>query len=224
MTFKEDNILGIVSKDYKECGFCKTKDKETLYVSWETWSRWLYINSKMGSNEWTGVYDVRDKYLHNFRLPKQEVSSGECEMLEDLGGNGVVHSHHNMGAFHSSQDDKHCRNLYEYSIVLTNNNGYEACRRIKLPCGGFGYVEVEIVLYKVPKVELDKIKERSNVITEYPVGDYSGSGVYSQALEEDKWIFSPTYNTWVRSSYLDEKELKEALEYEDMITGKEGIE
>jgi hypothetical protein len=158
---RNSNILEVRVKNYEECGYCSdVKNKVILNIPWAIWSQWMYVSRKMGSKEWGGVFWIKDNAITHFKIPKQEVGSSECEFKEELGGDGIVHSHHDMGAFHSSQDNHHARNLYEYSIVLSNGKGYEATRRIKLPCGGFGYVEVELHLVDIPDIEISKIAEK----------------------------------------------------------------
>ena len=159
---KDSNVLGVRVRNYSECGYClDTDNKVVLSVPWAIWSQWQYISTRMGDKEWGGIFWVKDDSVSGFKIPKQEVTKVECEFKEELGGDGIVHSHHDMGAFHSSQDDRHARNLYTYSIVVSNKDGYEATKRIKLPCGGFGYLKVEIRLTELPKIDLTKISERS---------------------------------------------------------------
>jgi len=154
--------LEVRIKNYGECGFCEDEDnKEVLKIPWNIFSQWLYISQHMGSKEWGAVFWVKDSTIADFKIPKQQVSSAECEFAEDLGGDGIIHSHHDMGAFHSSQDDRHARNLYEYSIVISNSKGYAATRRRKLPCNGFGYVKVELHLVNCPEIELSRITEKA---------------------------------------------------------------
>ena len=183
---KDSNILKVEVKNYGECAWCR-ENKVILNVPWNIWSIWLYLSSKMGNKEWSGVYDIENNTIVNFRLPEQEVSSGEVEMKEDLGGKGIVHSHHNMGAFHSSQDEKYCRNLYDYSIVLSNNNGYDATKKIKLPCGAFGYVKVELNIIGIPNIDTSKIKEKTyqNNYSPYYLDDYPENTISSK-VEKDK--------------------------------------
>ncbi|MDP3052423.1 MAG: Mov34/MPN/PAD-1 family protein [bacterium] len=158
---KRSNILEVKIKNYGECGFCSDLDnQETLKIPWDIWSQWLHLSQCLGSKEWGAVFWIKDNSVTRFKIPRQEVSSTDCEFKEELGGDGIVHSHHDMGAFHSTQDDRHARNLYAYSIVLSNAKGYEATKRIKLPCAGFGYVRVELRLVDLPDVELSKITER----------------------------------------------------------------
>lgn len=160
-TGKESNILDVNVKNYPECGFCEDKqDTETLDIPWSIWSQWLYISQRIGNKEWGAVFWVKDNAITNFKIPRQEVSSVDCEFKEELGGDGIVHSHHEMGAFHSTQDDRHARNLYCYSIVLSSSRGYEATKRVKLPCEGFGYVKVSLRLVEFPEIDFSRITER----------------------------------------------------------------
>lgn len=158
---KDSNILKVRVKNYGECGYCSNaENKAILNIPWHIWSQWLYVSQHMGSKEWGAVFWVKDDTITSFKIPKQEVTSIECEFKEELGGDGIVHSHHNMDAFHSSQDDLHARNLYCYSIVLSNTKGYEATKRIKLPCRGFGYVNLELQLSDRPDIDFSKITEK----------------------------------------------------------------
>ena len=126
---KKNNVLDVAVKNYTECGFCgEQKNTAFLLISWEIWCKWQFISQKMQDKEWGGVFWVQEDTITKFKLPKQEVTSTECSFKEELGGDGIVHSHHNMEAFHSAQDDAAARNLYAYSIVLSNSKGYEATK------------------------------------------------------------------------------------------------
>ena len=158
---KKSNILDVEIKNYGECGFCSCMDnKETLKIPWAIWSQWIYISRLMQDKEWGAIFSVKDNTITGFKIPKQEVTSVECEFKEDLGGDGIIHSHHDMGAFHSSQDDAHARNLYVYSIVIANAKGSIATKRVKLPCNGFGYTKIELELIDLPQIDLSKITEK----------------------------------------------------------------
>jgi len=160
---KTSNLLDVKVENYVECGWCSSPANTiTLNIPWVIWSQWLHISRQMGNKEWGAVFWIKDNCIIDFKIPLQEVSSAECEFKEELGGDGMVHSHHNMGAFHSSQDDHHARNLYKFSIVLSNTSGYEATMRTKLPCGGFGYVKVELCLTEYPEIDISKISEKKN--------------------------------------------------------------
>ena len=159
---KKSNILDVEIKNYGECGFCSGIDnKETLKIPWSIWSQWMYISRLMQDKEWGAIFWVKDNTITSFKIPKQEVTSVECEFKEELGGDGIIHSHHDMGAFHSSQDDAHARNLYTYSIVTANSKGSIATKRVKLPCNGFGYVKIELKIIDLPEIGLSKISEKA---------------------------------------------------------------
>lgn len=164
------NVLDVKVKNYGECDWCKeTAEPQTLRIPWAIWSQWLYLMDVMKGKEWGGVYWIRDNTITRWRLPLQEVTAASCEFQEDCGGDGMIHSHHSMGAYHSGQDDEQARNLYDYSIVLSSKSGieYTATKRIILPCGGFGYCDVTIELIDMPTVDLKKIKEHKYSTTNY---------------------------------------------------------
>ena len=159
---KKSNILEVKIKNYGECGFCSDRDnQEILRIPWSIWSQWIYISRIMQDKEWGAIFWVKDNTVTGFKIPKQEVTSVECEFKEELGGDGIIHSHHDMGAFHSSQDDHHARNLYTYSIVIANSKGSIATKRVKLPCNGFGYCNVLLELVELPAIDLSKIREKT---------------------------------------------------------------
>jgi hypothetical protein len=163
---KKSNVLGVKVRNYGECGWCNDPERGvTLNVPWEVWTQWIHISRQMGAKEWGGVFWVKGDTVTQFKIPKQEVSGIECEFKEEIGGDGIVHSHHDMGAFHSSQDDRYARNLYAYSIVLSNSRGCEATKRVKLPCGGFGYVKVELCLVGCPEIGISNITEKDQKLT-----------------------------------------------------------
>ena len=167
---KNSNVLDVKVKNYGECGWCLDEEnREILSIPWKIWSRWLFLSHEMGSREWGGVFWVKENAITEFKIPKQEVTSVACEFKEEIGGNGIVHSHHNMDAFHSSDDDRFARNVYDYSIVLSNKGTYEATKKTKLPCGAFGYVKLELRLTGAPAdIDFSKIAEKKEVLAPEP--------------------------------------------------------
>lgn len=196
-----DDILGVADdiKIHKVCG-CMAGVKAELTIPWDIWQKWLCISSSMKNLEWGAVYDVvsyvGDKKLDikaedivsEFRVPKQTVSGGSCHFEEDLGGNGVVHSHHSMGAFHSAQDDAATRNLYDWSIVLSDK-GYEACKRVKMKCGDYTYIPVTLNFTDIPGIKMKNIVEEKPFYT----GGYFHGG--NQGRLDDYSHFDRTLGT-----------------------------
>ena len=203
------NLLGVEVKNYGECGWCVDEEnREVLTIPWEIWTRWLFLSQQMGEKEWGGVFWVEDHTITEFKLPKQEVTSVNCEFKEELGGNGIVHSHHNMDAFHSSEDDAHARNVYDFSIVLSNKGTYEATRKTKLPCGAFGYVKLELEITGSPsEIDLSRISE---VKKEKPTGFTKEEPLVHEELGlDDGWISCEScYPHVCKCHYLTEEELE----------------
>jgi hypothetical protein len=159
------NILGVESKVYSDCGYCKGKKmEEELIVPWKIYSEWLFMNQHMGNKEWGAVFNVVDGKITDYKIPPQYVTGTECAFREELGGNGMIHSHHTMSASFSGQDDKQQRNVYTWSLILTAT-GYVACKKAQLPCGGFSYVDVKL---KIEDLPFD-LKEIGELIQEKPV-------------------------------------------------------
>jgi hypothetical protein len=170
---KNSNILEVEVKNYGECGFCK-EEKETLNIPWSIYSQWLFLLNQIKGKEWGGVLTIKDKTVTEFKIPKQEVDATNCEFKEELGGEGIIHSHHDMGAFHSGQDDNHARNLYTYSIVISTT-GIITTKQKKLPCGGFGYINVDLKIIDSPIMDLSKIKEKNYIAydrKDYPYNNF----------------------------------------------------
>lgn len=158
--------LGGEPSVYTDCGYCKGRMmKEKLLIPTDIYMTITALLKAYPSLEWGAVFDVVDGKVTNFRVPLQEVTGASVTFKEDLGGNGCIHSHNKMGAFWSGQDDSQFRNITEYSIVVNNNWDYQACRRVKLPCGGFSYIDVELVTEVDVNIEQykDKIQEKRRV-------------------------------------------------------------
>lgn len=154
---KPDNPLW----DSKEITFTEdnTMDGGTLVVPTDIWLKWQYINAKMGNKEWGAVFDVKDGAVSNLRIPKQEVTGGSCIFLEDIGGNGHVHSHHSMGAFNSGTDDHSTRNMFDYAIVLSGYD-YVCYKRLKVSETAYKWIPVKLILPEIPTIDLSNIQEK----------------------------------------------------------------
>jgi len=201
---KDSNVLGVSVKNYGECSWCCDKDNiETLNVPWSIWSEWLLLSSQMGNNEWGAVFWVKDKTITHYKIPKQEVSPVEVEFKEELGGCGIVHSHHNMDAFHSSQDDAYARNLYDYSIVLSNKTPYVATKKVSLPCGGFGYIELTIILSDKPQLDLALInkKKHSALTEEWPEKEMQQKLMYEELPPENCFEYGDFEESYIEQEY-----------------------
>lgn len=137
-----NNVLGVENKVYKCCDYSKTKEAEHIIIPKNIYSEWLFAMNFLPKEEWIATFKVEDNKVISYNI-RAIGSSALVEFEDNKNCNGVVHSHHSMGAFHSGQDDSQCRNLYTYSIVIAFDNVI-ATKKVKLPCGGFGYIDCNI--------------------------------------------------------------------------------
>jgi len=104
------------------------------------------------STEWLAylIGDKKSLMIKDIIIPKQNVGSthvhvtGPIERPDIL---GVMHSHHNMGAFFSGTDDTYINGNHNMSIVVAKN-GSKALVRWETPCGSKMLVEGKIVIEK----------------------------------------------------------------------------
>lgn len=90
--------------------------------------------------------------VERITVPQQYRSGGHAEMTElDLAADvvGVMHSHHQMGAFFSGTDRNSLNPRFPTSIVVAidrSNLGfeYQAEGKVKLPCGSLGVVPFKV--------------------------------------------------------------------------------
>lgn len=168
-----DNILGVKSNIYHDCGHIDGNVEEgKLYIPYHIHCEWLYIMGMMDNKEWGAVFSIdSNRTVNGYEIPKQEVTSVSVTFKEELGRKGMIHSHHNLGLRDfSSQDDKQARNLYDISLIIYNG-GYTGCEKVKLPCGGTGYRPLTLYITEVPDVLSKAIQEKIKV--ELPVSVYS---------------------------------------------------
>jgi hypothetical protein len=200
---KDSNILDIKVVKCGDCDYMKQQPEEKIYVPFDIWTEWQWIMKKMSDKEWQAVYDVQVKEVFPadgkdaavsgpivtaYRIPKQTVTGTSAEFVnepessEQLKGDGIIHSHHNLGLHkHSGQDDSQSRNLYDWSILLFNGGtGVEASRRIKSPCGGFGFVKATVFLIGCPEIDLSNISEKTWSNTSYVY-----RGAYDSNIPDD---------------------------------------
>lgn len=102
-------------------------------------------------------YEVK---VDRFTVPEQYRDSAEVELAADItlpvDCVGVMHSHHQMGAFFSGTDERELNPRFPSSIVVAvaNNNlgfNYRACGKVVLPCGAIGLVDFELAVEGVER-------------------------------------------------------------------------
>lgn len=151
---------------FKNCDWCGSRDKRVLYIPYDLWLWWhdrttvrprLELLALIQATEAVG--NVEGWMVTKMWLPKQRVTSVECEILESSGeANGMIHSHHGMSAKMSSQDEKELLPAYGISIVTNHDREVEAYERVTLPCGGIGFRKLEVLVGKSEAAE-DEVEE-----------------------------------------------------------------
>lgn len=134
------------------------------------------LMEKYSNIEWLAYLLGKDLHVEDIFVPNQKVSSGsvnniDCKEFNTLPIVGVIHSHHNMGAFFSHTDDSYINQNHDISIVVSKN-GPKGQVRWKTPCGAVKTVDAKIKLdLDVDFNEEDFLKEAGEKIKEhtYPV-------------------------------------------------------
>ena len=143
------------------CGKCP--DKIKVHVEPLVKSKADALLEKYPSQEWLGylIGDVDEDdefYIRDMVIPVQEADSSSVEVKEypeDVQNIiGVMHSHHNMGAFFSGVDDEFINANHAVSIVVTNKE-WKITGRIKTPCGEAKRVEAEMDIVNPPVDGMD---------------------------------------------------------------------
>jgi len=141
---KEKNILGVKVEIFSSCGRIENAKKETVKIPYEIYSLWQLLLLKYEKLEWGGVFNVVDGEVRDFRIPKQEVGWASVGFKEELGGNGVIHSHNTMGNFFSTTDHDTCINLFDYGFVISNDGKIQGVHKVATACGGYVYTKIDI--------------------------------------------------------------------------------
>lgn len=125
----------------------------TITFPADVWATWQAATRVRPELEILGLFSVgEDGRVTDLVIPRQEIEGGSCTLLEQNGHHdGMIHSHHNMGAFFSTMDKETALPNYRFNVVTDHKGGYEAAERITLPCGGYGFVDLNIAVEYAPE-------------------------------------------------------------------------
>lgn len=149
------------------------------------------------SQEWLGYLvgtTSKKGNLHatDLVIPPHEEASGASAVAEPFHTPdscvGFIHSHHSMGAFHSSTDQNHVDKNYPCSITVAKTAGivvYDAVSVTKTPCGKNIQAKCTVLLERI-KPDFDTeawLKEaKENIDKPIPVYKYGGYVPETNAL------------------------------------------
>lgn len=161
--------------EYSKCEMCDEELPSAIYLEQQDYMLLLAL-ARSQNKEWLMTCNFNEetgyiKLAETAYYPKQEVTAASCEAKEEAPGNCLIHSHVDMGAFHSGGEkgDTHYRNGFVVSLVINRKGEMYATRKFSLPCGGFHnkemIVEVEHDTYDKDVVD-DHIARLKDSITE----------------------------------------------------------
>lgn len=137
----DDSGWGNTEDDLKVVSTCGRKPEAPLNIIFSrvVKNKIDILMKKYPSCEWLAylVGDANTRYITDMVLPKQEVSTGAVHVIGGAPTNGiigVIHSHHNMGAFFSGTDNNYINGNYDISVVVAHN-GIKSQVRWVTPCG-----------------------------------------------------------------------------------------
>lgn len=125
--------------DIVECGRVKPP---VVVLSLHVHALVLTLLGQFEGTEWLayliGTESKKEVAVTDLFIPKQEVSAGDVQVKRfdfPPGMVGVIHSHHDMGAFFSSQDEGNVNKHHKLSIVVDSGGRYKATIKVRVPCG-----------------------------------------------------------------------------------------
>jgi len=172
--------------DVKVCHKCDHLDAQAKpKLTWppDLWDAWRTITRVNMDLEVLALFRVdKDNLVTELEVPEQEVEQAACKVLKQDGHwDGMIHSHHNMGAFMSGDDKATLMPNYRFSMVTNHKGEVLTFEKIDLPCGGIGFKEVETLVQLRPEaaelVALVKERARRPVPKQTSVvyGGYAGN-------------------------------------------------
>ena len=163
-----------------------------VYLDSDVHCRIVAMTEAMGSEEWlgylTGTKYADGYYIDGIRIPKQTVSGASVDVDEpDMGEDviGTVHSHHNMGSFHSGTDNEYLVGNHDLCLVYSNSGKYATKVRVKLPCGHYFVKEVDVIIDYPEPIGLDAWVKGNKPKIE--TKRYPAYGLYEPWREQSAW-------------------------------------
>ncbi len=143
------------------------------------------LMKKFPHTEWLAYLlgDKDSRFVTDLYLPEQRVTGGDVTVTgscDEPNVIGVIHSHHNMGAFFSGTDDTYINSNYDISIVVAHN-GSKAQVRWVTPCGHKLIADGTVVVESENLFDADEFLKKVDDVVSEPVNitrvySYAGGG------------------------------------------------
>lgn len=180
--WNKKKVFKVEHEEYEgECGVC---NPPVVTMSSKVEDKVMALMAKYPHTEWLGYLLGDGFHIEDMIIPKQEVSVAAVEVKEfpqDMPNIiGVIHSHHNMGNFHSSTDNEYLVGNHNVSIVATSDGKFEVKARVLTPCNKLLVRKVEVSMVR-ERIATDQfVKEAEGQIEEkkYHYGKQGAYGYY----------------------------------------------
>lgn len=135
-----------------EVNECPIASKPSVYIPFAMFRLWTEMAFRIDT-EWmaylTGEQTARGLEVREMYFPAQTVSGAHVDTVDALveikpGTIGKVHSHAQMGAFFSAQDEAHQN--WPVELVINAKGEVVARQRVKLECGRWSRVDSKVLL------------------------------------------------------------------------------
>jgi hypothetical protein len=126
------------------CGLAK---KEILYLDFRVDAKLNALLNEYKNLEWYAFLIGDCNFISDILLVEQEVSSCSVHNIfpdANIKTYGVVHSHHGLGIHDFSINDKETLNKNHEISILVWHGGRKAVKRVKLSCGAYTHVDLDI--------------------------------------------------------------------------------
>jgi hypothetical protein len=147
-----------------ECAHTKDTTGMQITIDYDTWRVLCALTTQIKS-EWqaflTGRADISEIYVTGYWIPKQRVTNSTVENIDEITEAIVqeknivasIHSHADMGVFHSSVDmESTCRSAWvKHHITINNKLETVAKSQAVLPCGRISFVDSKVVVVGAPQ-------------------------------------------------------------------------
>jgi len=150
-------------KIVKECGMINKKAK-TIHITQQVMKKIKTLLHYLPQLEWLGYLTIENNIITDITIPSQEVSFASVEVITPSDYDGIIHSHHKIGAFHSLTDLEGGDANNQISLVIDNKRNIVGIERVELPCGAYCFREIKVEeISDFDKEWYEKIKQNITV-------------------------------------------------------------
>ena len=154
-----------IGKRVDKCEMVEELPKFMVFLDLPVHLRTQALTERMGNKEWLAyLHGEKGKgyyFIRSLEVPEQEVTATSVEVLKPKDALGTIHSHHNMGVFHSGTDDKFVGGNHALTIVCDNDNKYKAKIKMVLPCKASVLIDADVVIETPEDKAVDEFVENA---------------------------------------------------------------